>query len=466
MTRPGDRPATYREVLAVREFAALYAAQITSLLGDQVARVALSLLVLNRSDNPLLAALAFASTYLPWIIGGPILSPLADRRPRRAVMVSCDVVRAVAVGAMALPGVPLWLLFGLLFGASLLMAPFEAARAATLPDVLTGDRYVVGSALANITTQFGQVAGLVLGGALVGVLTPRGALAVDAATFAISATFIATGVRHRPAASRHAAPTLRADIVDGARVVFRSSVLRSILLLAWAGATFAMVQEGLAPTYARRLGYGPLATGWLVAASPLGFVVGALVLGRMMPSARLRLMLPLAAASFVPLVVTAVHPPLWGAIALWAASGAGLAYQIPANATFMVAVPPEARGRAFGLAQTGIQALQGLSIAGGGGLALLLEPHQVIAIAGIGGLVSVGLIAALWPARQIDAVYAVPGEDDLGVLGDVPIESSAPLPELRTWSGPYPLTPRRRVLIARLFHHDVPAATRDSSTRS
>jgi MFS family permease len=445
-------------VLAVREFRALYAAHVTSLLGDQAAKVALAILVLNRSDSPLLAALAYAVGYLPWIVGGPVLSPLADRRPRREVMVRCDVVRAVAVACMALPGVPLALLFALLLGASLLMPPFEAARAATLPDVLSGDRYVVASSLSNITTQLGQVAGFVLGGAAVGVLTPRGALLADAGTFALSAFFIAGGVKHREAASRQSSPTLRDDIVEGARVVFRSPVLRSILLLAWLGAAFAIVPEGLAVTYARRLGHGALATGFLTAASPAGFAAGALFIGRFTgPATRMRLMRPLALASFVPLVLTALHPPVWGAVLLWALSGVGLAYQIPANATFMLAVPTEARGRAFGLAQTGIQALQGLSIAGAGALALALEPHQVVAVAGVLGFVCVAALGVAWPAAELAALHAPPPLDDsLGdmTFGDVPLERDPqPLPELgipSVWRGPYALSPRRRVLTWRL----------------
>lgn len=465
-----DRPATYREVLGVKEFRALYLAQVTSLLGDQAAKVALAILVLNRSDSPLLAALAYAVGYLPWIVGGPILSPLADRRPRREVMVRCDVVRAVAVGAMALPGVPLWLLFLLLLGSSLLMPPFEAARAATLPDVLTGDRYVVASSLSNITNQLCQVAGFVLGGAAVVALKPRGALALDAASFLLSAWFIAAGVKHRPAVERDSRPTLRGDIVEGARVVFSTPVLRSILLLAWSGAAFAMVPEGLAVTYARRLGYGPLATGILTAAIPAGLVVGALVIGRLMsPRERIRWMRPLAAWSFVPLVLTAFHPPLWGAVILWGLCGVGLAYQIPANATFMLAVPTEARGRAFGLAQTGIQALQGLSIAGAGALALVLEPYQVVAVAGVAGLASVLALNIGWPTEALAALHAPvdPGEE-LGdmTFGDIPLEAPAPMvadvPAM--WTGPYPLQPRRRVLLARLVRDR--SATESTTPRS
>lgn len=464
-----DRPATYREVLAVREFRALYAAHVTSLLGDQAAKVALAILVLDQSDSPLFAALAYAVGYLPWIVGGPVLSPLADRRPRREIMVRCDVVRALAVGAMALPGMPLWVLFLLLLGSSLLMPPFEAARAATLPDVLTGDRYVVASSLSNISTQLCQVAGFVLGGAAVVVLTPRGALLLDAVSFAASAAFIVRGVKHRPAVARDSRPTLRSDVVDGARVVFTAPVLRSILLLAWAGAAFALVPEGLAVTYAREEGYGPLATGLLTAASPAGLVVGALVIGRLLaPRQRVRLMVPLALWTFVPLVLTAVHPPVAGAVLLWGLSGVGLAYQIPANATFMLAVPTEARGRAFGLAQTGIQAWQGLSIAGAGALALTLETHVVVAVFGVAGLVAVAALRVWWPTAELAALHApVPAGEGHGdmALGDIPIEpAQAAVPDLPAmWTGPYPLSPRRRVLVVRLSGERSPT---ESSTRS
>lgn len=64
----------------------------------------LPLLVYDRTKSPLLAALAYASGYLPWVVGGLFL---ADLRPRRTVMVVCDAVRAVLVAAMALPRIPL-----------------------------------------------------------------------------------------------------------------------------------------------------------------------------------------------------------------------------------------------------------------------------------------------------------------------------------------------------------------------
>ena len=190
--------------------------------------------------------------------------------------------------------------------------------------------------------------------------------------------------------------------------------------------------------------------------SAAGLVIGALLIGRLMrPSARVRWMRALAALAFVPLVLTAFHPPVWGAMLLWGLSGVGLAYQIPANATFMLAVPPDARGRAFGLAQTGIQALQGICIAIAGALALTLPVHHVIALSGALGLVALALLGFTWPYADLAALHGpVPVEESLDdmTFGEIPIEEPAPLvPDLPAlWTGPYPLSPRERVLKLRL----------------
>ncbi len=95
---------TFRDVFAVREFRALWSSEILSMAGDRLALVALTLLVYDRTRSPLLAAAAFAAGYLPWVIGGLFLADLTDRYPRRSVIVTCDVARAVLVGVMVLHG--------------------------------------------------------------------------------------------------------------------------------------------------------------------------------------------------------------------------------------------------------------------------------------------------------------------------------------------------------------------------
>jgi predicted MFS family arabinose efflux permease len=146
--------ATFREVFAVREFRPLFGTFLLSTAGDELARVALTVLVYQRTNSPLLSALTFAIGHLPWLLGGPLLSALADRLPRHRVLISADAIRAVLLAGMAIPGTPLPVLLGLLFLVSLCAPPFESARSALMADVLEGDRYAVATSLTNITLSW------------------------------------------------------------------------------------------------------------------------------------------------------------------------------------------------------------------------------------------------------------------------------------------------------------------------
>src|SRR4051812_20081333 len=83
------RPASYRDVFAVPEFRTVFLADLLSLIGDQIAAVALAVLLYQGSGSPLVAALGYATAYVPWLIGGPLLAAWAERRPGRNVMVGC-----------------------------------------------------------------------------------------------------------------------------------------------------------------------------------------------------------------------------------------------------------------------------------------------------------------------------------------------------------------------------------------
>src|SRR5436190_16773362 len=101
------RGPSFREVLGIREFRSLWAAELLSVIGDQLARVALAVLVFNRTSSASLTALTYALTFAPAVLGGALLSGLADRFPRRLVLVSTDLLRAALAGSMAIPGLSL-----------------------------------------------------------------------------------------------------------------------------------------------------------------------------------------------------------------------------------------------------------------------------------------------------------------------------------------------------------------------
>jgi hypothetical protein len=101
---------------------------------------------------------------------------------------------------------------------------------------------------------------------------------------------------------------------DGVRIVFGSRLLLTLLLFGWL-AGFYIVPEGLAAPYARSLHGNALTVGLLMAAVPLGMVIGAFVISRIAaPSARIRMMGWLAVLSCAPLIGSAWSPrcgPCW-----------------------------------------------------------------------------------------------------------------------------------------------------------
>src|SRR5205814_93647 len=263
-----DRPATFREVLASREYRAVFAASALSWLGDSMARAAVTALVYRETRSVLASAVTFAISYLPWLGIGPVLSALAERYPYRRVMVTCDLVRMATMALVAVPWMPLPAMVALLFLTSLLNPPFEASRSALLPKLLDGDRYVVAVSMWATVAQAALITGYFAGGALA---------AYDA----------------------------------------RLTVLFN--------------------------------------AAPVGFIIGGLFVGRLVPPrTRQRLIRPFALVPPIALALGLTAPPVYGAALISAVCGFASAAALPAiNGLFVQALPNAFRARAFGVMSSG-----------------------------------------------------------------------------------------------------------------
>lgn len=395
--------ARWRDVFGHAEFRALFLAGILSVAGDQLARVALSVLVFERTESAGLTALTYALTYVPDLLFGPLLAGIADRYPRRRVMIITDLARAVLVAAMAIEALPLIVVILLLIALQAFGSPFNAARAATLPVVLPGDHYVLGKAANDMVVQFSQVLGFGTGGLAVVAVGTSGGLLLDSGTFLLSALLIAFGVHARPAPAKQVDEPRRnyfADMAAGASLVIRTPSLRALIALATI-AGFYVTVEGLAVPYANEIGGGPKAAGLLLAASPAGAVVGMWLITLWPPERRMRLLGPLAVAACVPLVFCAFRPGLVPTLVLWALSGMASAYHLPTSAAFVQAVPDHQRGQAFGVASTALKGSQGLGILLAGLIADRTSPSLALAVVGAAGVLAALVAGTAWArARQ------------------------------------------------------------------
>jgi MFS family permease len=411
MAAPPDR-VTFREVFGIAEFRALWFAELLSIAGDQLARVALSILVFTTTGSATLTGLTYALTFAPSLIGGIFLTGLADRFSRRTVMVAVDLLRAGLILLVAVPELPFWVVCVLVGGVSLLNPPFKAAQLALLPQVLEGDRFVVGMGVRTMTVQSAQLLGFAGGGALLLALDPHVALVVDAVTFLLSAAFVRFGVRARPAAAKaETRKSFFATIGTGGRVAFASPALRTLVLFTWLMGLLP-VYEGIAAPYVASAGGGPELVGLLLAADPVGSVIGTFVFTRWVPAtARPKLIAPLSALCGVPMLVGFAQPGPWVSIVLFVLSGAfGAVALLQATASLTLAVPDENRAQTMGLSNTGLTTMLGVSPLVGGVLTDYFGAQTTVGIFGVAGLILTAPLALAW--RRARLSRAGEGEHD------------------------------------------------------
>jgi MFS family permease len=400
---PPDTDRDPDRAVVTGEALLLLVARLVSVVGDQLARVALSVIVYGRTGSAATSALVYAVSYLPSIVGSATLAGLADRLPRRSVAVTCDLLRAALVLLAAVPGAPLPLLFVLVLAIALVDAPYQAARGALLRSVAGGDRsYGRVTSLDDGVQHIGQIAGFGVGGAVLAWLGLRTGLLVDAATFGASALLVLLGVRHRvaavapdPDAARAVGDRVRQALTDtrvGLAAVLAAPSRRAILL-AWVGLAFVIAPEALAAPWAASLHRGTGTVGLLLAANPVGSVLGLLLVGRARVQADRRWMAGLALVSVAVLVPMLASPGLAVALLLLALSGFAASYDVLARIAFVVATPDEVRGRAFGVAASGLGTAQGVGVALAGVLGLLVTPPVAVGCAGLAGVVA--LLAVL-----------------------------------------------------------------------
>lgn len=396
---------SYRGVFTVGEFRALFAVHTLRVCADNLVLLALAVLIYERTGSAFGAALGFMAGMLPQVFGGMLLLSLADRTKPRRLLIALTLLRLAVVAGMA-AGAPPAAAVGLsmLLG---LVAPLNvAAVQGMLPDLLSGEDYVLGRSVLTMSMAVMQALGHAVGAAvlLVGA-DPRDILWLAAATGPLALVITVWGVSDRPSRTRSPGKTgtVRATWLANCRLLADARV-RGLLLAQWVPFSLAVGAEGVIVPYAADLGQPGLA-GLMLSAVAVGLFMGNLVMGRLAsPSRRARLVMPTALVAGGTLVLFALHPPAFAAVALMSLFASGLAYELGMQQRFTEAVPSEAGGQAFGLLSTGLMTGQAVCIAAAGAFADLVSPGTAIAACGLAALVSVVLLhrqmSGGWPARS------------------------------------------------------------------
>ena len=272
--------------LGERPFRLLWLGQTTSRLGDALTGVALAFAVLDvgGSASALGVVLAsFVGARAMFILVGGVW---ADRLPRRLVMLTCDGVRAVVQGTVAIAlltdAMEVWMFVVAATIAGAATAFFGPASTGLVPETISPARLQQANALLSFSQSATEVLGPALAGLLVAATSPGWVFAVDAASYAVSAVFLALLplVRRELPARRR----FLSDLADGMQEAWSRGWMRAGFLLPAVGNLGIAPFVVLGPVVAKEELGGAAAWGAILTGGAIGGLVAGLVGLRFKPS--------------------------------------------------------------------------------------------------------------------------------------------------------------------------------------
>jgi MFS family permease len=340
-----------------RDFELFFGGQLLSNLGNAVTLFLLPLVVFRLTGSALNLGITTAAEFLPYLLFGLVIGAYVDRLPRRQLMVAADVLRALLIASIPVLAVAgalrIWWVYVVAFLSSTLSIFFNNAEFAAIPSLVGRDNLVAANGRVSAAYAATGVAGPLLAGGLLAVMTSSTVLYLDAGSFAVSAVTLMLIRTSFDAAARERT-RVRDDIREGLRFVLRHPVLRSIsAMMALINFFATSIVYGQVVFFAkRRLGASDSEVGWMFAAGSLGAVLVGLLAGRLRHHVSFgRAALGGLFASGVFMVAMASTNVFWLGALLWlGAAGMGSLLDINTMSLRQAITPPELMGRVLSVA--------------------------------------------------------------------------------------------------------------------
>lgn len=347
---------SYRDVLRYDAFRWLWFAILFSRVGDAIARIAMPLLVYDKTHSSGLLGAIFVIEYAPRFLTSPVAGLLADRVDRRRLMMFAALLRAGSVAFIPFAG-SVWQIAVLAaivaVGTALSIPPEMAALPTTIPSGLL----VPALSLTQVTNSMMRIIGPALGAGLISGIGPKAAFWTEAVCFGLAILALSQLVLPNAAAKIRDAGSstlaeARREIALGVRTVWRTPIVRGVTgtesLFQIVGA--AMAIAGLIyVTKTLDLGdRGGFFYGLLSAMGSAGAVIGALTARRVERSLGRPILMAigyLGPLAFTPMIL---HPPLPALFACWFVFGFTDAWAVIGFQAYLAqAVPDDLRGRVY-----------------------------------------------------------------------------------------------------------------------
>lgn len=409
---PHALPGCLRE----RSFAYLMVGQASSIIGDAISMIALPFAILAMGGSVGQVGLVLAARAVPNALFLLVGGVWADRLPRRLVMLASDLVRGVLMllvfGALVTGTGGFWILVVLMALYGVGEAFFRPALSGVIPQTVSPARLQEAYGLLATTPALGIAVGGAIGGLLVALISPAGAIAFDAATFGVSAICLwRMQTRGEPAPWRNR--TFRADLKEGWQAFSSRSWLVVVVIGEVLYAVFVMPSiYAVGPAIADdRLG-GSSAWAAIISGFGIGFLVGGLTAMRLRPHRPLVLsyLLCIPFAGFLALLAFA--PPI--AILVGGAIGAGAVIAISGTlleTTITREVHQDLRSRVGSFRTLGSVAMLPVGMALVGPITGWIGTSGAVLLGFVAVLANVVLVLGTPSVRRLTAVYPEEGAE-------------------------------------------------------
>ncbi len=268
--------------LLSRDFTLVWWGQMVSQIGDGVSKLALLWFVYSITGSPLKTTVIGLLQTLPPILFGPFIGVIVDRLPKKLLLISSDLIRAVVLGVIpcliSVDSFSIERLYVLVFIHAMASAVFGPALTASIPSLVARHEFTAANALLQTTTSIGIIIGPALSGVGIATMSSQEVLCVNAVSYVVSAIcflFIRFPWSESQLTEVNSLNNTLRDVMDGFRFVFVRQ--RMILMLIGAASMYTFATSAfstLFPVFGKKLlDLGPIEVGYLWSAFGAGLLL-------------------------------------------------------------------------------------------------------------------------------------------------------------------------------------------------
>ena len=268
--------------LLTRDFTLVWWGQMVSQIGDGVSKLALLWFVYSITGSPLKTTVIGLLQTLPPILFGPFIGVIVDRLPKKLLLISSDLIRAVVLGVVpcliSVDSFSIERLYVLVFIHAMASAVFGPALTASIPSLVARNEFTAANALLQTTTSIGIIIGPALSGVGIATMSSQEVLCVNAVSYVVSAIcflFIRFPWSESQLTEGNSLSNTLSDVMDGFRFVLVRQ--RMILMLIGAASMYTFATSAfstLFPVFGKKLlDLGPIEVGYLWSAFGVGLLL-------------------------------------------------------------------------------------------------------------------------------------------------------------------------------------------------